>query len=74
MKTKAELERNILSIFHKIQVDFPELSKYIDEMPESFPKNSLKPINEQELLHYYDSLSTLYNEYASSQKVVRRGG
>jgi hypothetical protein len=36
MKTKAELEKNIANITTKIHQEFPELSKYITEMPEIF--------------------------------------
>lgn len=33
MKTEIELNRDILVITQKIQKEFPELSKYIVEMP-----------------------------------------
>jgi hypothetical protein len=35
MKTKIELEKNILDIIMKIHIEFPELSKYISEMPDN---------------------------------------
>ncbi|HLO56809.1 MAG TPA: hypothetical protein VK169_21110 [Saprospiraceae bacterium] len=36
MKTKAELEKDIIDITIKMQREFPELSKYIAEMPSFF--------------------------------------
>lgn len=64
MKTESILNANILKITQKIQDEFPELSKYIGEMP---LKNS--GIDDQvgyikNLENYYDSLFNLLNKYA----------
>ena len=42
MKTEAELEKDIMGILKKIRNDFPELIKFIDEMPLS-NKGDSKP-------------------------------
>ena len=36
MRTKTELQQDILNIAMKIQMEFPELTKHIKEMPSLF--------------------------------------
>lgn len=64
MKTESTLNADILKITQRIHTDFPELSKYIEEMP---LKNS--GIDDQvgrikNLENYYNSLTTLLTKYA----------
>ena len=59
MKSKIEFEKNILDIIMKIHMEFPELSKYISEMPEN--NSSLKSIHIDKLSfeNYWNSLDKL---------------
>jgi hypothetical protein len=60
MKTK--LEQDIISITAKIHQEFPELSKYISEMPVNNSEGD--EINVKNLEEYYNSLEELVSEYA----------
>jgi len=64
MKTLQELNDNILKITELIRESYPELSKFISEMP---VKNS-EPIDEaitrKDLSDYYVSLENLLKNYS----------
>ncbi len=65
MKTAAELEKKILNITMKIDKEFPELSKYINEMPvKEFERD--KDANMKSLEEYYNSLKELFGKYSKS--------
>jgi len=66
MKTKPELEQNIIEITTNIHQEFPELSKYIIEMPENHSENDA--VNLKNLEDYYNSLEELVNNYALTHK------
>jgi hypothetical protein len=63
MKTEKELNDDILKITMTIKESFPELSKYIEEMPITIPNNSNPQINLKSLKDYYDSLDNLMKKY-----------
>ena len=64
MKTEKQLNVEILEITMKIQEQFPELSKYIAEMPVTIP-NAISPeINIKTLQEYFESLVILLKDYA----------
>ncbi len=62
MKTILEIEQNIISITTRIQMEFPELSKYIVEMPTNNSEN--EEINFKNLYDYYLSLEDIITKYA----------
>ena len=64
MKTKIELEQNIITITTKIYDEFPELSKYVSEMPANNSEN--EEINIKNLEDYYNSLKEVMNEYSKT--------
>jgi hypothetical protein len=66
MKTKAELEQAIISISLKIHMEFPELSKYIGEMPENMIGMNSKQLEIINFKDYYNSLEELLVEYAKT--------
>jgi hypothetical protein len=63
MKTEEELYVAILKVTMKIKIQFPELSKYILEMPETIPNVENPKINREVLQEYYDSLCFLLKDY-----------
>jgi hypothetical protein len=63
MKTEAELNADILKITLLIQDKFPELSKYITEMPVTIPDEKHPEINLTALQDYYNSLDALLKKY-----------
>jgi hypothetical protein len=63
MKTEAELNNDILKTTMLIQEKFPELSKYIGEMPVTIPDMDNPEINIKTLKIYKDSLDALLRKF-----------
>ncbi len=72
MKTKTELEKDIINITLKIYKEFPELSKYIAEMPENFSGNDNSQISAKNYKEYYNSLEGVLLEYTKTH-VAKKG-
>ncbi|MFT4848396.1 MAG: hypothetical protein ACI83B_000927 [Sediminicola sp.] len=66
MKTKIELENNIINITARIHEEFPELSKYINEIP--INNSEEDKINTKNLESYYHSLKEILTKYAKTHK------
>lgn len=64
MKTIKELEQNITTITTKIREQFPELTKYILEMPQS--NSEKEEVNVKNLTDYYLSLEDIISEYSKT--------
>ncbi len=71
MKTEKELNVAILKITMKIQHEYPELSKYLGEMPVTIPDSTNSEINIKTLKEYYDSLISLLKKYAPSHAITK---
>jgi hypothetical protein len=63
MKTILEINKNIIETTMNIKEKFPELSKYIEEMPITIPDNNAPEINEKVLNDYQESLNSLVKKY-----------
>ncbi len=63
MKTVHELNDEILKITMLIAEKFPELSKYVTEMPVSTPDVENPEVTQKKLQEYYDSLLALLKKY-----------
>ncbi|RDI54973.1 hypothetical protein [Flavobacterium glaciei] len=63
MKTEQELNDAILKITMKIRNDYPELSKYLNEMTVTIPDISSPEINIRILTDYYESLENIIKKY-----------
>jgi sugar-specific transcriptional regulator TrmB len=68
MKTENKIEDAILKITMKIQKQYPELSKYLVEMPVTIPDVQNPEINIKNLQDYYNSLVELLNKYAPNHE------
>jgi hypothetical protein len=53
----------ILKTTMKIQEEYPELSKYLEEMPLTIPSNTNPEISEDFLKTYHESLVEVLNNY-----------
>lgn len=71
MKSKKEWNQAILNITMKIHEEFPELSKYIKEMPVKISENNKDEIDNKSLKDYYNSLLEMVNEYAKSHQAKK---
>jgi len=67
MKTEKELDAAILKITLKIKEQYPELSKYISEMPVTIPNMENPKMDVKALQDYYDSLDILLKDYIKNQ-------
>lgn len=63
MKTEQELNDAILKITMKIRNDYPELTKYLNEMTVTIPDISSPEINIKILTDYYESLENIIKKY-----------
>ena len=52
----------------KIQTEYPELSKYMMEMPANLSGNGNNAINVKNLEEYYNSLVEILTEYSNTHK------
>jgi hypothetical protein len=64
MKTEKELNENILKITATIRNEFPELMKFLNEMPQTIPNEKSPEINNKTLEEYFNSLKELLIKYA----------
>ncbi len=65
MKTKSELNKAILETTGNIQENYPELSKFVDEMTITIPDKQTPEINASTLKDYNDSLQAMAKGYAN---------
>lgn len=69
MKSEKELNDDILKITMAIRDKFPELSKYMNEMPETIPNVADPEMNIKTLNNYYESLADLLKKYETNHPV-----
>jgi hypothetical protein len=62
-KTESDWIQDVIGILDTINTKFPELSKFIEEMP---VKPSSKSMRLSSLEEYHDSLKNLLREYEQS--------
>lgn len=68
MENIGEINAKILKITMTIQEKYPELSKFLTEMPVTMPDNEHPEITRKNLKAYYVSLQTLLNKYIDNQQ------
>ncbi len=66
-KTTQEFTDKILKITEKIKDQYPELSKYLEEMTITIPDEKYPEITIKNLQEYYESLISLLNRYVEEQ-------
>lgn len=67
MKTIEDWNSKILTITLKIKDQYPELSKYLEEMPITIPDKKYPIITSKILQDYYNSLTSLLDNYLIEQ-------
>jgi hypothetical protein len=68
MKTTNEINKDIMATTLEIQKYFPELSKYINEMPVTIPNEINPEITAENLKDYSESLNALVTKYSKENK------
>ncbi|MBY0486518.1 MAG: hypothetical protein K2P85_04930 [Flavobacteriaceae bacterium] len=69
METEEEINAKILKITMVIHDNYPELSKYLNEMPITVPTDTNPEVNVKNLQKYYDSLLTLFRNYVAEHQL-----
>ena len=67
---EADLNSKILKITMTIMDQYPELSKYIEEMPVTIPNEKNPEISLDNLKTYYESLSLMLHKYKSEHPAI----
>lgn len=69
METENEINAKIMKITMVIHENYPELSKYLNEMPITVPIDSNPKVNVENLKKYYDTLLTLFRNYVAEHQL-----
>lgn len=69
MKTTNEISKDIIATTLEIQEDYPELSKFIIEMPVTIPNADNPEITADNLKDYSESLNTLVTKYSKGKNL-----
>jgi hypothetical protein len=69
MEAESELNIRILKITMLIRKDYPELSKYLLEMPETIPGIENPEMNKKVLNEYLNSLKEILDKYAPNHRI-----
>lgn len=67
MESEAELNAEILKITMTIKDHYPELSKYLEEMPVTIPSKYKAGVSRKSLSAYYESLKAMVSGYIAQQ-------
>ena len=62
-----DLNLKIMRVTQEIRDHYPELNKFLEEMPLTIPDELNMEIILQNLKSYYDSLNSVLNNYISEQ-------
>ena len=62
-----DLNLKIMRVTQEIRDHYPELTKFLEEMPLTIPDELNMEITLQNLKSYYDSLNSVLNNYISEQ-------
>lgn len=65
MKTELEINDKIIRLTNEIRNKYPELLKYIAEIPVKDVFESNFEINNKNLLDYYNTLKIIFDKYAT---------
>ncbi len=63
IEIKNELDQKILDLTMMIKEKYPELSKFIEEIPVTIPTDNQPEINRVELHNYYETLISVLRKY-----------
>jgi hypothetical protein len=69
METEKEINAKILKVTMVIHDNYPELSKYLNEMPITIPIDSRPEVNVKNLQKYYETLVELFRNYVAEHQL-----
>ena len=68
MTTPEKLNEAIFLTTIRIQEEFPELVKYLEELPETIPSTNEQGVSTDDLEAYLESLNNLISTYSKEHK------
>tara|TARA_R110002051_G_scaffold217596_1_gene281633 strand:+ start:1886 stop:2098 length:213 start_codon:yes stop_codon:yes gene_type:complete len=68
MTTPEKLNEAIFLTTIRIQEEFPELVKYLEELPETIPSTNEQGVSIEDLEAYLESLNNLISTYSKEHK------
>jgi hypothetical protein len=72
MKTINQINADIIKLTMIIREKYPELSKYLAEMPLTIPSEINPEINSRMLHEYYNSLEMLLKKYTPNHQSKKK--
>jgi len=66
MKTTQKILTEIATLTRKIETDYPELYKYLDESPMTIPGQKNPNVDSKALENYLQTLKDMLNRYKKS--------
>lgn len=72
METPKSINNEIFAIEKKMKDEFPELIKYLDEMPQHSLVHPEKGVSKEDLKDYLDSLKEISNNYSQQHKIKQK--
>ena len=73
MEAVKEINAKIMELTMQMHTEYPELVKYLNEMPATIPNTGKPKMNEVTLTEYYQSLQSLIKEYKLSHPLDNVG-
>jgi AAA15 family ATPase/GTPase len=70
MNLENDLNEAILKITMKIRTEYPELSKYLNEMVVTIPDVATPEMTNKVLLDYYKSLEAMLKKYDATHEAA----
>lgn len=70
MNLENDLNEAILKITMKIRTEYPELSKYLNEMVVTIPDVATPEMTNKVLLDYYKSLEAILKKYDATHEAA----
>lgn len=71
MKTEKEWEVAIMDMLNKMQNDFPELTKYMNEIPLLMSGSNSQRVTNIELEAFFNSLKEIYSQYSNTHALSK---
>lgn len=69
MNAQDELNEKIMKITTVIRENYPELHKYLNEMPVTIPSEEHPHVDVEAIQKYYDSLVTIFRNYVAEHQL-----
>ncbi|MEI7502958.1 MAG: hypothetical protein WCJ61_06710 [Paludibacter sp.] len=64
---ERDLNLKIMQVTLEIKENYPELTKFLKETPQTNPSDQNMELKLKDMKTYYDSLNTVLNDYISEQ-------